>query len=107
MANQPQPWLNWFNLSHCGGRESCRQLPAECIADCSGSGRADDAVASWVDRLQFDGPPWLFRQHLREFGAWESADLADHNANRARVLWIWANDCRERPGECDFLWLGI
>jgi hypothetical protein len=103
---QTQPWANWFDLNHCGGRESCRQLPAECVADCSGPGPADDAVAFWLERLQFDGPPWLFRQHLREFGAWDSADLADHNANRARVLWIWACDCREDPGAHDFLWLG-
>ena len=104
-AMQPQPWTRWFDLNHCDGRESCRQLPAECVADCSGPGPADDAVAFWLERLQFDGPPWLFRHHLREFGAWDAADLADHNANRARVLWIWACDCREDPGAHDFLWL--
>jgi hypothetical protein len=92
----------WFE-----GRDALRQLPAECIADCSGPGRADDNVAYWLERLSFDGPAWLFRSYLKEFGAWDAADLCDHNANRARILWIWANNCYESPGECDYLHLGL
>lgn len=101
-----EPWALWFSVKHCGGRESLRQLPPEAISDCSGPGPADEAVAYWVQRLEFDGPPWLFREHLRSYGAWDAADLADHNANRERVLWIWACDCREEPGAYDFLYLG-
>ena len=91
---------DWFD-----GRNSRRQLPAECIADCSGPGRADDNVAGWVERLRFDGPAWLIREHLKGYGAWEPAELADHQQNLHRLLWIWANDCSEDPGSCDFLYL--
>lgn len=101
-----QPWAQWFDVNHCNGRESLRQLTGECIADCSGSGDQTESVAYWVDRLQFDGPPWLFREHLKEYGAWDAAELCDHKENRQRVLWLWACDCREEPGACDYLWLG-
>ena len=92
----------WFE-----GRNSRRQLPQECIMDCAAPGRAaDESVARWVERLQFDGPAWLFRDYLRRFGAWNERELQDHHANRERVLWTCACDCRENPGECDYLYLG-
>jgi hypothetical protein len=106
-ATTTAPWGGWFDLGHCHGMESLRQLPAECIADCSGPGPADDSVAYWCKRLAFDGPSWLFRSHLREYGAWDSSELADHNENRQRVLWIWANNCSENPGLYDYLYLGV
>ena len=90
----------WFS-----DRESVRQLPIECICDCSGSGDRDDDVGAWVDRLEFDGPSWLFRQYLKGFGAWDSADLCDHNENRKRVLWIWACNAKEDPEVYDYLYL--
>lgn len=92
----------WFH-----GRESMRQLPLECICDCSGSGDRDEDVGRWVDRLNFDGPAWLFREYLKGFGAWSTAELCDHNENRKRVLWIWACNCREYPGDYDYLYLGV
>jgi hypothetical protein len=92
----------WFH-----GRDSLRQLPLECIGDCSGSGDRDDDVNAWVDRLDFDGPAWLFREYLRGFGVWSAADLCDHNENRKRVLWIWAYNCAESPGTYDYLYLGV
>lgn len=102
-----QLWNGWFGFySHGVHPESNRQLPAECIADCSGPGPADEAVSFWVDRLGFDGPAWMFRRHLEQYGAWDSSQLADHNANRERVLWIWACDCSENPGDYDYLYLG-
>tara|TARA_R100000008_G_C3478467_1_gene112595 strand:+ start:248 stop:583 length:336 start_codon:yes stop_codon:yes gene_type:complete len=94
--------INWFN-----GRESTRQLPAECIADCSGSGDATKNVKFWVKRLDFDGPKELFKEHLKEFGAWDSKELEDHEENRERVLWTWACNCYEEPGAYDYLYLGV
>lgn len=92
----------WFD-----GRDSLRQLPLECIADCSAQGSVDDAVAFWLERLNFDGPAWLFREYLQKFGCWDASQLCDHQENRARVLWIWACNCAEEPGEYDYLYLGI
>ena len=81
---------HWFR-----GPWSEGELPPECVADCSSSGPVDDAVEFWVCRLEFDWPPWLMRLHLRGYGAWSTADLCDHQANRRRLLWIWACNCRE------------
>ena len=92
----------WFE-----GRHSRRQLPQECICDCSGSGDRSRDVAGWVKRLEFDGPAWLFRDYLRRTGAWNERDLADHRANCERVLWLWACNCRENPGVYDYLYLGV
>ena len=71
------------------------ELPPACICDCSSSGAVDEAVEFWVRRLDFDGPPWLMRRHLRGYGAWSAADLCDHQANRRRLLRIWACNCRD------------
>ena len=92
----------WFH-----GRNAMRQLPLECICDCTGAGDRDDDISAWVDRLDFDGPAWLFREYLRGFGAWDHADLCDHNENRKRVLFVWACNCKVHPGECDYLYLGV
>jgi hypothetical protein len=80
----------WFH-----GPWSDGELPADCVADCSASGPVDEAVEFWVRRLDFDGPAWLIRRHLRGYGAWSTTDLCDHQANRRRLLWIWACNCRE------------
>ena len=94
-------YLNyWFD-----GRESRRQLPAECVADCSGRGRRDEDVDAWVRRLKFDGPAWLIREHLKGYGAWDSSQLCDHQQNLRRLLWIWACDSWEDCEAFSFLYL--
>ena len=45
MTTETNPII-WFD-----GRDSTRQLPPECIADCSGSGDRSDNVKRWVERL--------------------------------------------------------
>jgi len=101
-----QLWNGWFSFCSLGVHpESNRQLPAECVADCSGPGAKDEPVAAWVDRLGFDGPSWLFRQHLERYGCWDAGELADHRANRERVLWMWANDVWEEPDAYAYLYL--
>ena len=96
---------DWFSTDHVNGLESLRQLPAECIADCSGSGDVTGIVEHWVNRLGFDGPPWIFRKYLRGFGVWDEHQLCNHTDNRNRVLWLWAGYCSEDPGNYDYLWL--
>ena len=92
--------MNWFN-----NRESIRQLPGECIADCSGSGDATESVQFWVNRLEFDGPKDLFKEYLDGFGAWDDEQLEDHEENKMRVLWTWACNCSQDPGAYDYLYL--
>ena len=98
--NKTKPII-WFD-----GRESTRQLPAECIADCSGSGEQTQNVTSWVERLNFDGSVELFKEHLKQYGCWDDEQLEDHYENRIRVLWLWACDCSENQGSYDYLYLG-
>jgi hypothetical protein len=92
-------WAKWFD-----GRVSIAILPAECIEDCSASGSVDSAVDYWVERLNFEAPPWLLRHYLRGYGVWDSAELCDHQANLRRLLWVWAGDCSEDEG-CDYCYL--
>jgi len=90
----------WFK-----DRESTRQLPPECIADCSGSGDRYDNVKRWVERLNFDGPVDQFKEYLDGHGCWDDEQLKDHYENRIRVLWIWACNCYEFPEQYDYLLL--
>lgn len=90
----------WFQ-----DRQSIQDLPPECWDDCSRPGQsADDAVSHWCDRLNFEGPAWLIREHLKGYGAWDDAQLCDHRENLQRLLWAWACDCSE-AGQSEPLYL--
>lgn len=39
--------------------------------------------------------PELLRKELKEYGAWDDEDLADHDANLSRILWIACGDIVE------------
>ena len=64
-------------------------------------------MTGWLERLNFDGPVELFKEHLKEYGTWDDEQLKDHYKNRLRVLWLWANDCHDNPGDYDYLHLGV
>ena len=49
------------------------------------------AVRRQLDKLD----PEVLRQELKEYGAWDAADLEDHTANLQRILWIAAGDIIE------------
>lgn len=84
----------WFS-----GRQSIRELPLECIADFRGPGDKTEACKYWVEALNFDGPAWLIREHLRGYGAWNRTELCDHKSNLERLLFVWASDCAENGEE--------
>ena len=92
-------------MNHLNGRESTRQQPPECIADCSGPGDKSGNVNRWVERLNFDGPVELFKEYLDGYGAWDDEELKDHEENKQRVLCTWACNCDENPGDYDYLYL--
>jgi len=52
-------------------------------------------IAAQLDALD----PEQMRRALREWGAWDTDDLADDDANRARLLWLACGDIAE--GRCD------
>lgn len=39
--------------------------------------------------------PDTLRDELREYGAWDAGQLADHDANLIRILWIACGDITE------------
>ena len=83
----------WFD-----GPYAIKTPPIEAILDCSGPGAKDEPVEYWVNKLGFDGPAWLIRDHLEGFGAW--SNLCDHQENLRRLFWIWCNDIREAVSSC-------
>ncbi len=76
------------------------QLPADaagigyhsgaCDADIAALRRRPDIKAT-LDTLDAA----TVRDELREYGAWDAAELADHDANLSRLLWIACGDLAE------------
>ena len=65
------------------------------------SGAADDAVKALMKNksvvIQFSLIPCsLIKQILKEYGAWESAELQDRKTNVERLIWISCLDIQER-----------
>ena len=74
-------------------RTSClciRDLPEQCIADCSASGDVTDAVAHWQRSLPFNVEPEAAREYLAQTGGWDRDALAAENpvTLAQRVLWL-------------------
>ena len=80
---------------------SIEDFPGEAIEDCTGPGPADEAVAYWVDKLNFRPDPDAARACLKEYGAWDAAELADNEQNRRRLLWAMFGDFSEWDGTSD------
>jgi hypothetical protein len=70
-------------------------LPDECVRDCSHQSPCDDDVAFWAGKLDCPIEPETIAQELKDYGAWDADDLADHDANWRRVVWIAACNVRE------------
>ena len=68
---------------------------------CSQPGRdaaedVDAALRVPMIEAQLDAiPADAIRAELREYGAWDDAELADDAENRKRIVWIAACDIRE------------
>jgi len=65
----------------------------------SHSGQCDADVAALKPKLraQLDKlSPEVVRAELREFGTWDEKELADHEANLDRLIWITGGDIAER-----------
>lgn len=88
---------NWWS-SGCGRIELLIGLD-DALA-CSHAGQCDSDV-EWLRKQtyiieQLDAiKPKLVADILREYGAWDDGDLADHEANLDRLLWIACCDTKE------------
>ena len=75
-------------------------LPYGAVDECSGPGRKDEAVSYWTQKVfnlkaNADITEEALRRELREYGAWEEAELRDHNENERRIVWIACCDLKE------------
>ena len=78
-------------------------LPREAIDDCHHQGDCGPDVEAWatdIDRPD-DCTPEALAAELREYGAWDDAELADDSANWERIIWIAAGNLKEEPCEHD------
>lgn len=51
-------------------------------------------IAAQLDRID----AVELARELREYGAWDAAELADHDANLRRIVWLAGSDLREEYG---------
>jgi hypothetical protein len=64
--------------------------PGMCDGDVRDLSR-DPAIRAQLDALD----PVILAAELREYGAWDARELADHEQNLQRILWIAAGDITE------------
>lgn len=55
--------------------------------------RREPEIKAQLEKLD----PELIRSELRECGAWDDDDLADHEANLDRLLWLACGDMHDEP----------
>lgn len=53
-----------------------------------------DWMAAQLEKID----PDVLRRELDEYGAWDSDELANHDDNLERIVWLAANDVAEDPG---------
>lgn len=81
-------------------RTSClgiRDLPEQCITDCSASGDVAGAVEHWQRSLPFNVEPEVARECLARTGGWDRDELEgeDPATLAQRVLWLACCDFSE------------
>jgi dethiobiotin synthetase len=87
----------WFTSSH--GTIEIEMTMAQAQS-ASHQGQCDDDVQALSNnrkiRRQLERiDPVALRKELAEYGAWDEQELADHEQNIQRILWIAAGDIVE------------
>jgi hypothetical protein len=62
---------------------------------CSHPGQCTREVYEVTEQLNLDIDPEALREELREYGAWSDEELADHEENLRRIVWLAAGNIRE------------
>ena len=86
---------HYWHSSGCGRIETA--IPEDAIADCSASGRNDEAVDYWASKIERPerATPELLAACLKEYGAWDKEELEDDEQNWKRWVWIACHDLRD------------
>lgn len=87
----------WFSTS--SGQIELQLTKAQAKQG-SHQGKCDDDIADLrkvpsISRQLDKIDPTLLIEELREYGGWEDDELADHDTNLARILWIACGDIVE------------
>jgi hypothetical protein len=77
------------------------ELTTDDVASGAHSGACDADIAALllVPRIAEQIAKWApdtLAAELKEYGAWDSAELADHGENCARMLWLACGDLRDQ-----------
>jgi hypothetical protein len=89
--------MAWFSTS--SGRIELKISKSDAQSGCH-QGQCDDDVLALskkpaiAKQLKLIDPA-ILRDELREYGAWDDADLQDHDANLQRILWIACGDIND------------
>lgn len=86
----------WY--SGCGRIQLQMTLDEARSASHPGPCDADVRTLSALPHIRHqldDIDPAALRRVLREYGAWDDAELSDHDQNLQRVLWLAAGDILE------------
>ena len=80
-------------------------IPNQAVADCTGPGPTDEAVAYWQNYLGFNVPRNLAIPYLTELGAWDRDELNAWDDTRIAqtVLWVACGDIKESQED----WIGL
>lgn len=73
----------------------------DALRDCGAPGDAEEAVKYVRRTFEITGNPHDCRAYLRGYGAWDDEQLADHDSNLDRLVWLAGCDLREQ-GETYF-----
>ncbi len=70
------------------------QMIGQAVIDCSHSGQCDEDVAYWQTRIVRPASctKEKLAMELKGYGAWNSEELADDEANWRRIIWIGASN---------------
>lgn len=110
--------LQWFDSDGW----LMKEIPTDCIDECSQPGDVTASVQKWVMRLGFDVSPCLnvARKYLQDFGAWDDLVATDdeHPSILAgswelsqRLLWVACGNIAEESKENEYeydmgAWIG-
>lgn len=76
------------------------ELPIAVINACSHSGDCTNDIQECMQLPEIRAElaeidPDQLRMELKEYGAWDEEQLADHNANLERILWLAAGNIKD------------
>lgn len=83
------------------------ELTANVIRNCAHSGDNEPAVIEAMQlpdvQRELNIDPEALRKELREYGAWDDQQLADHDENLKRILWIAIWNIADTPEYIEYI----